>query len=402
MNFIDNGSDWALLKALNKQGLVQRDVQVRGKHGTYIRRQWVSPSVQGDTVASSGKVKDSDLHAKKSKSLFFPIADCGKPSMRAFLYSDIMLYYSKNKSQIKVPIHKFIQQNYVESDGTSQTKDFYKTSKGYTPERKKLHKQIIQGILDSANGPKPGEKPVAVLMGGGSAAGKGTIRSALVIPKYQSEGIQLGISDCDDIKSQLPEYEHFKSQDVESAAYRVHEESMDIAMEALDELIKHKKNLMFDGTMKSIGKYTRIIDNLHKAGYHIQIVGTDVPVEVAIQRSNQRAKQTGRKVPEGIIRGSHGGFAATFPELIDKVDSYSLYDNSGNYPVLIQDESKVYRPDLLQNFTQKGQNHKTQKEIQRLSRTYGVSERYLWDLFHHGASIEEIEEYYKLGLDEEE
>lgn len=401
MIFVNQGSDLNLLKALSKQGLVQRDVQVKGKHGTYVRKQWVSPGVQGSSTSITSKNPD-DSHAKKSKSLFFPIVDCGKPSMRAFSYSDIMLYYSKNKSQIKVPINKFIQQNYVESDGTSQTKDFYKTQNGYTPQRKKLHQKIIKDIVDSANTPKPGEKPVAVLMGGGSAAGKGTIRSALVIPKYQAKGVQLGISDCDDIKSQLPEYEHFKAQDIESAAYRVHEESMDIAMEALDELIKNKKNLMFDGTMKSVGKYSKIIDSLHKAGYHIQIVGADVPVEVAVQRSNQRAKQTGRKVPEGIIRGSHGGFASTFPELIDKVDSYSLYDNSGDYPVLIQDESKVYRPDLLQKFQQKGQDHKTQKQVQRLSRTYGVPERHIRDLLHHGASIDEIEEYYELGLDEEE
>ena len=398
MNFVNKGSDYNLLKSLNKQGLVQKDVQVNGKHGTYIRKQWVSAG--GSQVPTQNKPSNSDSQAKKSKSLFFPIKDCGNSVTRAFTYSDIMLYYSKHKSEIKVPIQTFIKQNYKESDGITQTKDFYKTSKGYTPERQKLHNKIIQDIVNSANSPKNGEKPVAVLMGGGSASGKGTIRSALVIPKYQTAGISLGISDCDDIKSQLPEYEHFKNQDIESAAYRVHEESMDIAMDALDELIKNNKNLMFDGTMKSVGKYSKIIDKLHKAGYHIQIVGTDVPVDVAIQRSEQRAQQTGRKVPEGIIRGSHGGFASTYPELLSKVDSYSLYDNSGKSPVLIQDETKTYRPELLQRFYQKGKDFQDSKIIQRISKTYGVSEPEVKDLYTHGASLEEIEEYYELGLNE--
>lgn len=397
MNFVNKGSDFELLKSLNRQGLVQKEVQVRGKHGTYIRKQWVSA---GGSQVPSEPSKSVELHAKKSKSLFFPIKDCGNSTIMAFSYSDIMLYYSKHKSEIKVPIQTFIKQNYKESDGTTQTKDFYKTTKGYTPERQKLHKKIIQDIVNSANSPKNGEKPIAVLMGGGSASGKGTIRSALVIPKYQAAGVSLGISDCDDIKSQLPEYEHFQKQNMESAAYRVHEESMDIAMDALDELIKNNKNLMFDGTMKSIGKYSKIIDKLHKAGYQIQIVGADVPVDIAIQRSEQRAKQTGRKVPEGIIRGSHGGFASTYPELLDKVDSYSLYDNSGSSPVLIQDETGVYKPELYQRFQQKGKDFQDYKTIHRISKTYGVPEHEIRDLYTHGASLAEIEEYYELGLNE--
>lgn len=397
MNFVNKGSDFELLKSLNRQGLVQKEVQVRGKHGTYIRKQWVSA---GGSQVPSEPSKSVELHAKKSKSLFFPIKDCGNSTIMAFSYSDIMLYYSKHKSEIKVPIQTFIKQNYKESDGTTQTKDFYKTTKGYTPERQKLHKKIIQDIVNSASSPKNGEKPIAVLMGGGSASGKGTIRSALVIPKYQAAGVSLGISDCDDIKSQLPEYEHFQKQNMESAAYRVHEESMDIAMDALDELIKNNKNLMFDGTMKSIGKYSKIIDKLHKAGYQIQIVGADVPVDIAIQRSEQRAKQTGRKVPEGIIRGSHGGFASTYPELLDKVDSYSLYDNSGSSPVLIQDETGVYKPELYQRFQQKGKDFQDYKTIHRISKTYGIPEHEIRDLYTHGASLAEIEEYYELGLNE--
>lgn len=400
MNLISKDIDHYLLKALNKRGLVQKEIQYKTSTGKIAtRKQWVRAGEEQKTSRHTKAKEEQKSRSKKSKSLFFPKKDCGNSVTRAFTYDEVVNYYNQHKSEIKVPIHKFIKQNYNESDGKTQTKDFHRTSNGYTKERLKLHNQIIQGIVNNANNPKNGEKPVAILMGGGSASGKGTIRSTMVIPRLQSEGISVGISDSDDIKAQLPEYEYFKLQDVESAAYRVHQESADIAMKALDALIENNKNLMFDGTMKSIDKYKGIIDKLHKAGYYIQIVGADVPIDVAVERSEKRAKDTGRKVPRGIIYGSHGGFAATYPELINTVDAYTLYDNSGSHPIVIQDETGTHRPDLMQKFTQKGKDYKTNKAIRRISETYEVSEEEIRDLYQNGATLDEIEEYYSLGLD---
>lgn len=394
MNFVNKGSDYDCLKSLNKQGLVKKDVQVQGKHGTYIRKQWVSAG--GQTSVHNTSSHNHESHPRKPKSLYFPLTDSGNSSTRAFTYADIMMYYSQHK--IKEPIQKFIKENYFVSDGSNKTQDFYKSSKGYTKERSKLHKNIIQGILDSANSPKNGEKPIAVLMGGGTASGKGTIRDNVVVPKLQSAGINVGITDCDDIKEQLPEYHHFQQQDPSSAASRVHHESMDIAMEAFDELVKNKKNLLFDGTMRDVDKYSSMIEKLHKAGYHVSIVGTDVPIEIARQRSEQRSKSTHRGVPEGILTGTHGNFALTYPQLINQVDSYSLYDNSGSSPVLVQDEHKTYKPDLLRKFKEKGETYKINKRIREISRRYNVSTKEIQDIYFHGATLDEIEEYYSLGL----
>lgn len=258
INIVNKGSDYDCLKSLNKQGLVQRDVQVQGKHGTYVRKQWVSAGGILKPDSPQRKYNNKEPQSKKSgKTLYFPVSDSGNSRTQAFTYSDIMTYYSKHRSHIDGSIHDFIKRNYFISDGTTQTKDFYKTSRGYTKQRQQLHDSIIQGILDQANSPKEGEQPIAVLMGGGSASGKGTLRSSLVVPRLQSAGINVGISDCDDIKSQLPEYEHFQKQDAESAALRVHEESMDISMEAMNKLIENNKNLLFDGTMKDVEKYEK-------------------------------------------------------------------------------------------------------------------------------------------------
>ena len=399
MVFVNKGSDFNLMKSLNKQGLVQRDVQVNSKHGSYVRKQWVSAGIPVFSKTPHSSSHD-EKSSKKSKCLYFPKVDCGKPQIRAFSYSDIMLYYSKHKSEIKVPIHKFIQQNYVESDGHNQTSKIYQSfhHEGYTKDRQRLHQSIINSIVNSAGSPKPGEPPVAILMGGGTASGKGTIRSSVVLPKLQADGINVGISDCDDIKEQLPEYSYFKKQDINTAAARVHQESMDIAMEAFDALIDAHKNLLFDGTMKSVRKYTQMINQLHSAGYKIHIIGVDVPISTAKQRSQERAKATGRDVPDSIINMTHGGFASTFSELLPLVDSYVLYDNSGDNPEIIQDNSGVYKPDKLQEFQQKGQKYQDQKRIRNISKTYGVKEDEINDLYSSGATLDEIEEYYSLGL----
>lgn len=401
MDFVDKGSDYNLLKSLSRQGLVQKEVTVQGKHGTYIRKQWVSASQPSGIPQRPATHKDEPHAKKQPKTLYFPIGDSGNNRTQAFTYSDVMVYYKNHKSEINTSLDKYIKTHYFVSDGTTQTRDFYKTSKGYTKERQKLHNSIVKGIVDSANSPKEGEQPIAILMGGGSASGKGTLRESLVIPRLQSDGISVGISDCDDIKSQLPEYEHFLKQNPESAALRVQDESMDVAMEALDTLVKNNKNLLFDGTMKDPVKYNKIIDKLRNAGYQIQIVGADVPIDTAIKRSNIRAEKTGRKVPEGIIRGSHGGFSTTYPQLTSKVDRYSLYDNSGDYPVLIQDENNVYDYDAYDRFIQKGKDHQVNKTIKRLAQTYDVPQKNIRNLYDNGVTLEEIEEYLELNLNDD-
>lgn len=66
MNFINTGLDERILKslnsetpsgdlikAMNKQGLVQRDVQVKGKNGTFTRKQWVKAGDDQNSASTS-------------------------------------------------------------------------------------------------------------------------------------------------------------------------------------------------------------------------------------------------------------------------------------------------------------------------------------------------------------
>ena len=341
-----------LIKSLHKEGLVQVQKEVRGKSGTYTRMQWVKPAEAAPIVLKQFKtVKDNKGKVIEPK--FFPISDCSKSTTRSHTLKEVMEQYSK--SGAKVPIQRFIKSNYFVSDGRTQTKDFYCRSGEYTPERQKLHDSIVSKIVESAGKPKEGEKPICILLGGGSASGKSTIRKLMVQPDLDENGIKVGTVDSDDIKHELPEYEKFKEQDVNSAAYRSHEESGDIVDEAIDTLIYEKRHFIYDGTMKNPRKYKKLIENLKDAGYEVRVVGADVPLDEAIKRSDKRARKSGRMVPHSIIEGSHRGFSASFSEIAELADDYEIYDNSGEFPVLMKDKSSGVQNEKLWNrFVEKG------------------------------------------------
>ncbi len=206
----------------------------------------------------------------------------------------------------------------------------------YKPERLKLHNAIVDEINKTAG--KSEKKPVAFLMGGGSATGKSTLREVAILNNLKKDGKSAGIVDCDDIKKAIPEY---KTLHRTVAAKTVHDESSDVTVYALNTLIAQKKNLIFDGTMKNYDKYSSLIKQLKKEGYEVNIMIADCPLEVAIERSEKRAKETGRKVPVDIIKESHANVPGAFVKLKKLVDNYTVYDTSEKTPKLIHSQDHV-------------------------------------------------------------
>lgn len=413
--------DESLEKSLDKTKLVQREIVVQTRHGVVRRKQWVKAGED----EKKGKPAKHEVTPNNNKAfyvnksavsldiepVYFPLANCGNPNAKpmklAQLNQALLIHYNKHKDKYKCsygefrngPLaEKFVKEHFFISDGTTQTEQMYKVNGKYTPERMKLHKAIVQQIVDSATKPPAGKKPIAILMGGGSASGKGTVRKGAVLPALSALGATPGICDSDDIKESMPEYSTFKDQSKASAAWRAHEESSDICNEAIDALVKEGKNLLFDGTMKNYAKYMGVIDKLHKAGYEVRIVGVDVPLNEAIVRSDKRAEHTGRTVPHSIIQGSHGGFSLTLPKLIDKVDSYVLYDNSGEggATLMASSDTGVVNQGAYDTFIKKGTDY---AGLKNLANKFNVKMDVLSDLFNNGASLEELEEYGDSGFD---
>lgn len=223
----------------------------------------------------------------------------------------------------------------------------------YTAERGELHKKIKDKVFDACGKPAAGERPQAILMGGGSASGKGRTLDTVVKAKLEADGVEVGIVDPDEVKKELPEYEGYQEEDINEAAAAVHTESSEVGAHIIDEIVGDGRHFVYDGTMKNTAKYEQLIDRLQDAGYDVHIYVTDVPLDVAIERSDARAEETGRKVPHSIIEGSHRGVPGSVEALKDKVNSYQVFDNSGDSLKLMAANGFV-EPELYTAFLEKG------------------------------------------------
>jgi predicted ABC-type ATPase len=234
-----------------------------------------------------------------------------------------------------------------------ETHEMHKDADGtYNKGRMKLHEKIVNNIVQQCGKPAKGEKPVCVLMGGGSASGKSTMRDNVIEGEMSDKGIKAGTVDSDEIKKEIPEFESLKKTHAEDAARLVHEESSDIGALALDKLIEDGRHFVYDGTMKNKKKYAQLVERLQEAGYEVHAYVADVPLEEAIRRSDKRAARTGRKVPHSIIEASHRGVPGTIEHLKDKIDSYKVFDNTDTLKLIASND--YVDPDKYSKFLEKG------------------------------------------------
>lgn len=213
-------------------------------------------------------------------------------------------------------------------------------SKKYTKERHILHKRIVDIFERRASAPKQGERPVAILIGGGTASGKTTLRKTIVREDMYMRGINAVIADPDKIKKYIPEYEFFRQLLPDQAEVIVHKESVDICELLVKQLIKKRKNFIYEGTMARTGKYRRLIRELKSKNYEIYLYVADVPLNIAKARADKRGRITGRKIPHHIIENTHRIVPITVEIIKEMVDNYYIFDNRAE-PTLIASRNYI-------------------------------------------------------------
>ncbi|TCP57562.1 putative ABC-type ATPase [Tumebacillus sp. BK434] len=237
----------------------------------------------------------------------------------------------------------------------TSTKEEYSKNGLYTPEREMLHNKIMEKLIV---GPSEQNPVITLMLGGGSASGKSSVRKKIV-SDMQILGINhITIIDADDIKEDIPDYKVIKNLDPEDAARYVHDESSDISEKLINRCIQEKRSFLYDGTMKNLSKYSQLLERLKAAGYTTNVFVIDVPIEIAIKRAEDRFIISGRKVPRDVIIESHIGVSQTFFKLREEFDQYVLYDNSGTKPEIIAKKIKGDESILdlhkVKEFRQKG------------------------------------------------
>jgi predicted ABC-type ATPase len=232
-------------------------------------------------------------------------------------------------------------------------------TKMWDPDRAKMHEQIISEMI-AGKTPSVDRGPVAHVLGGGTASGKTTASRKII----GNDPNVLRV-DPDELKTKIPEYEQLKKDDPKKAAFRVHEESSYLTKALMAEAISRGLDLTYDSTTSGKGAMA-MINTMLNHGYQVHTMFVDVPLEVAKQRADLRARESndpmnrGRFIPAIIIEESHNRAAENFFKLREnpELSSVRLFDNTGASPRLIlsrsgSDPEVVHDQDRLEQYRQK-------------------------------------------------
>ncbi len=212
----------------------------------------------------------------------------------------------------KISRYKDEQLMTIEEAGEEGTWDMFRRKDGtWTPERQKLHEDIIEEFLSKGKTVAEGEELVLQLLGGGPASGKSSL--GLIAPK---NAVTI---DVDAIRAFLPEFQRgaklgrvtgrFTNA---NAAAITHNESSYLGSQIAERAAKLRMNTVLDQVGDGeLPKFIKKLRPFTNQGYKIKGNYVTVDVKEAIRRARKRALETGRTVPEEIIHVLHAGVSDT-------------------------------------------------------------------------------------------
>lgn len=207
----------------------------------------------------------------------------------------------------------------------------FKLDGHYTDERLKKHQEVILIKVKDKEGSTEKE---AILLAGGSGAGKSTIVKEFFLPEVEDDGFgDFVYIDSDDIKKHLDEYKEYCSNEdtVYYAAFYVHAESTDIVDKLLEYCLDNSLSFIYDGTMSWKPAYDKLLTDLRNNDYHVIGVYVDITVEEAKRRNIVRFEETKRYVPEEIVIKANINSAITFAQLENCFDEVLMFNNTAPY-----------------------------------------------------------------------
>ena len=110
-----------------------------------------------------------------------------------------------------------------------------------------------------------------------------------------------------------------------------------LMLEEMDRLVGEGRSFAFETTLAGRG-YLRRIDQWRRLGYRVTLIFLSLPsADLAAERVRGRVAQGGHHIPDDVIRRR---FDAGLDNLVsvyaERVDSWMLFNNAGEAPVLIE------------------------------------------------------------------
>ncbi len=226
-------------------------------------------------------------------------------------------------------------------DQKGSTKAFHSDENGhYTPERTKLHDQLLIKYQH-----RPVQKnPVITVLLGGSASGKSTYDE-----KESAKLRSPTIVDVDKMRADLPEFEGVAGT---PGTELLLDEARDVRTQVMMSALGHNNDIALEGVGHVDTPHQ--IDDIEKAGYKVKMVYVHRPVEESITLANKRADSSptmsGRiRPPESVIRDNHKDSRSILGELMTPDREVTIYDGSGKNDAAIERMRTSEEPEIPKN-----------------------------------------------------
>ncbi|HUV09668.1 MAG TPA: zeta toxin family protein, partial [Acidimicrobiia bacterium] len=234
--------------------------------------------------------------------------------------------------------------------------------------------EIVDQWLNNAD---PVDDPEILFMGGGPAAGKTTaLKSGYVEgapsvgdPAVGERGDAVLVA-SDDLKKDefvgrgpMGDYERLVELGDKQAAAWIHQESSSLGKEIYKAARETSRNIVIDTLANtSVEEMSGKIAEARTAARTVRAVYATTPTEDAVKRAAKRLDETGRGVPEVVVRETHAAISRMLPELSSQFDDVTLVDTSGPFgtpPTLVMTNTlggtpTIHDEGLWQTFLAKG------------------------------------------------
>lgn len=347
----------AALQALEQQGagdmLDQADTQPEGAlqfdktpppKDKQVPSAWANSAVVDYYRALTSKSGEIAIDGET-----FPLdaQDFGRPFPRTLPDDSPLLRETYSKDR-----HDAVAQSTVEFDGVRVT-------------RAEMWAAIIDRFLSGKDQPPSGRKPIAYVMGGGGASGKGTIKAKLM-KQGLIDGANAVDIDADEIKLQIPEYAKIWEQGDSRGAAVVHEESSMLSKQVRQQAFDRKLDVILDVTLGNPKKGVQELQRLKDMGYEVRLFGVNIEPETAVKRAVSRGFSTGRFVPISALLEAHKGFAQGWESYWPMADDARLYDTTDG----VMNVAETQNGELVVKHTKAYNRFAERSGINEQSRTY--------------------------------
>jgi len=121
-----------------------------------------------------------------------------------------------------------------------------------------------------------------------------------------------------------------------------------LMLKRIDQLLEGDESFSIETTLATRG-YIKLVERAHEKGFVVNLLffWLNSP-EAAIQRVAKRVSEGGHNIPrDTIIRRYHLGINNLFKLFMDKVDNWTLVDNSQNPRVIIANDDEIFNSELF-------------------------------------------------------